>query len=364
VIRAAFDMTPASSGSPGVARYVVDLAVALDRMDDIEIVRVAAPQAKGSRVRRALATAYRRGLYYPFLLSRESRRKDAQLLHCPGPRVPRRLDVPLVLTIHDMLPWRYPEHLQRQDAITNKVLLGRAAKRASRIIVGSEYSRQEVVELLSVDEHRVTVTPWGLDLRFHPVESSSMWLARRFGIPGRYVLCTGTREPQKNLVTLIDAFERFQLGNPEYTLVVVGDRPAAGSPIERAINGSTARIVRAGFVGDEELVRLYGAADCFVFPSLYEGFGFPPLEAMACGAPVICSDRASLPDLVGNAAMVVDPTDPEVLAAAMRELLSSPLRAGELRERGIERARNYTWSRCAEATARIYDEALADPVEG
>ena len=362
MIRAAFDATAAGVGSPGVARYIADLSVALDRMEDVEILRIAAPAPKGQRLRRLVATAYRRALFYPVLLSRTAARSDADLVHCPGMHVPRKLEVPLVLTIHDMLAWRYPEHVGRQEALKAKVLLGRAGPMASRIIVGSEYTRDEAVRYLEVDAERVRVTPWGLDLRFHPVESSSMWLARRFGIPGKFVLCTGTREPQKNLVRLIDAFERFQLENPEYTLVVVGDRPRAGGAIDQAMNGSTARIVRAGFVADEELVRLYGAADCFAFPSLYEGFGFPPIEAMACGAPVICSDRASLPELVGDAAFVVDPTDPDLLAEALQSVLGSPTRARQLREKGIERARRYTWARCARVTAEIYKEALGDPV--
>ena len=361
MIRAAFDTTLAATGTAGVQRYVRDLSVALDRMEEVEIVRVAASGAGGGRLRRSAAALSRRA-FYSYGMAREVERRGAQLVHIPGADLPQRLEVPLVLTVHDMLPWRYPEYVGRKESLRTKVLLGRAAKQASRILVGSEYTRDEVSLLLEVDPARVRVTPWGLDLRFAPVESSSMWLARRFGIPGPFVLATGTREPQKNLVTLIRAFERLQLKNPELTLVVVGERPDSGSPIEAALNGSTARIVRAGFVTDEELVRLYGAAECFAFPSLYEGFGFPPIEAMACGTPVICGDRASLPEIVGDAALLVDPGDAELLAEALESVITSPQRAGELRERGREHARRYTWARCAQATAAIYGEALEDPV--
>jgi len=362
VIRAAFDATPAKTGTAGVQRYVVDLSVALDRLEEVEIVRVSAPSGSGGRLRRG-ATSLSRRAFYSVAMARDVRRRGAQLLHIPSPYFPRNLGVPMVLTVHDMLPWRYPEYVGRKQALRTKALLGRAAKRASRIIVGSEYTRNEVSKLLEVDPARVRVTPWGLDLRFAPVESTSMWLARRFGIPGRYVLSSGTREPRKNLVTLISAFESFQLENPEYTLVVVGERPNPGSAIEAAMNGSNARIVRAGFVTDEELVRLYGSAACFAFPSLYEGFGFPPIEAMACGAPVVCSDRASLPEIVGEAAVLVDPTDADLIAEGLQSVLGSPQRATEYRERGLEHARRYTWPRCAEATAQIYREALEDPVE-
>jgi alpha-1,3-rhamnosyl/mannosyltransferase len=344
-----------------VQRYVVDLSLALDRMEDVEIVRISAPTGRGGKLRRGAASISRRA-FYSFQMAREVQRRGAQLLHIPSPEFPHKLEVPMVLTVHDLLPWRYPEYVGRKEARRAKVLLGRAAKRASRIIVGSEYTRDEVSLLLEVDPARVRVTPWGLDLRFAPVESTSMWLARRFGIPGRYVLATGTRDPRKNLVTLIKAFERFQLENPEFTLVVVGPRPQEGSTIGAAMNGSTARIVRAGFVTDEELVRLYGSAACFAFPSLYEGFGFPPIEAMACGAPVVCSDRASLPEIVGNAAVLVDPTDADLIGEGLQSILGSAQRASQYRERGLEHARRYTWGRCAEATAQVYREALEDPV--
>lgn len=358
----AYDMTPARVGSSGVARYTVDLGVALDRIEGIRLARLAAPDLGSGRATGLAGRAARRLLFYPRNFGAQVERAGADLVHCPGPMVPRNLDRPLVLTVHDLLPWRFPELHSRRENSRSRTALRRAARRANRIIVGTEYTRGEAVDLLEVDPDRVRVAPWGLDLRFHPVESTPMWLARRFGIPGPYILATGTREPQKNLVTLITAFERFQLLHPEYTLVVAGGRPESGTAIETAMNRSSARIVRAGFVSDEELVRLYGSAVCFAFPSLYEGFGFPPLEAMACGTPVVCSDRTSLPEIVGDAALLVDPTDADLLADAIARLALSPAAAAELRDRGRERARSFNWNRCAQGTAEIYREALEEGV--
>lgn len=358
-MRVGYDTTPASASTPGVIRYINDLGIALDRLPEVEMVRFAAPiEAAGGRLQKIVGTASRRFVYYPWLLKRQAGQNAVDLVHCPAPHVPQGLDVPLVMTIHDMLPWRYPEYFSRRDVLRQKLVVRQGAQRAERIVVGSEYTREEVIDLLDIPADRVSVTRWGLDLRFQPVESTPMWLARRFGIPGRFVLATGTREPHKGLVNLVRSFERFQLAHPEYTLVVVGDRPLPGSPVEEAFSRSSARIVRAGFVSDEELVRLYGAAACFAFPSLYEGFGFPPIEAMACGCPVITSDRASLPETVGEAALRVDPTDPDLLSEALERVLLSPQVATDLRDRGLVHARAFTWGRTAAQTAGVYREAL------
>ena len=161
MIRAALDMTPVHAGSAGVARYVVDLSVALDRIDEIEVLRVGAPAPRGGRLRRALSTAYLHTVYYRLELARRVERRGAQLLHCPGIQVPSNLDIPLVLTIHDMVAWRFPAHLTRKEAVTTRSALARAARRASRIIVASDYARGEVVELLDVAEERVKVAPLG-----------------------------------------------------------------------------------------------------------------------------------------------------------------------------------------------------------
>lgn len=358
-MRIGYDTTPASVSTAGVVRYINDLGLALDRLPDIDLVRFAAPiEAAGGRLQKAVGHASRRLVYYPWLLKRQAGRSDVSLIHCPAPHVPQGLDVPLVMTIHDMLPWRYPEYFSRREVLRHKVVARQGAQRSERIIVGSEYTAEEVVDLLGISRDKISVTRLGLDLRFQPVESTPMWLARRFGIPGRFVLATGTREPHKGLVGLVRAFERFQLEHPEYTLVVVGSRPAPGSAIEQALNRSTARIVRAGFVSDEELVRLYGSAACFAFPSLYEGFGFPPIEAMACGCPVITSDRASLPETVGDAALRVDPTDPDLLSEALERVLLSPQVATDLRDRGLVHARGFTWGRTAAETVDVYRSAL------
>jgi alpha-1,3-rhamnosyl/mannosyltransferase len=193
--------------------------------------------------------------------------------------------------------------------------------------------------------------------RFRPTPADPGWLRRRFDVGGRYVLCVGNREPRKNLAAAVRAFAAA--GAADCSLVVAGVRGWRNAEFERAVERTGAHVAIAGYVSDDDLVRLYSGAACLVFPSLYEGFGLPPLEAMACGTPVIASDRTSLPEVVGDAGVLVDPRDEDALAAAIAALLEDESRARELGERGRERAARFTWERAADATVAAYREALA-----
>jgi glycosyltransferase involved in cell wall biosynthesis len=154
----------------------------------------------------------------------------------------------------------------------------------------------------------------------------------------------------------VRAFERVHAGFPDHSLVLIGGRGWKSGDLERLLNETPATVLRTGYVSEEELVALYCAADCFLFPSFAEGFGFPVLEAMACGTPVISGDRSSLPEVVGDSGLLVDPGSTEALADALGRLLGSPDLREELRGRGLERSRLFTWERCAEETAAVYRE--------
>jgi glycosyltransferase involved in cell wall biosynthesis len=357
-----YDMTPASAQQGGVGRYTTDLAAALGRRTDVRLERLAPghpplPGALGGVTRRAA-----RARYYPFTLDRLAVRRGVDLVHCPGEVAPLRLSRPLVLTVHDVLPWRFPELFSRTNAARQKLLVSRAARRASRIMVGSEYTRREVVELLGVEPGRVAVAPLGVDRRFRRIDADPVALAHRFGIPpGPFALWVGNPEPRKNLSTLLRAFALVRRRAPECSLVLVGSERVADRETERELDLLGSTVIRPGFVTDEELVALYSATTCFVFPSLYEGFGLPPLEAMACGAPVVAADRTSVPEVVGDAAVLVDPSDPDALADAIERVVLSPETATHLRRVGQQRAREFTWDRCAERTVDAYRAALADP---
>lgn len=355
-------MTPADLAIAGVGRYTTELCGALERIPGVELERLGYPGLGGADpVRRGADRLARNLAYYPVLLGRQAARHRVEIIHCPGPVGPLRTGTPLVVTIHDMLPWRYPEAFGRTLRV-RRLLVRRIVAGAERVVVASEATRRDVVEFLGVSPRRVEIVPLGVDRRFNRLETDPAQLAHRFGIPpGPFVLWVGTLEPRKNLSTLLRAFALVRRRAPQASLVLVGEWGMADGEVERDLDQLGRSVIRPGFVSDEELAVLYSATTCFVFPSMYEGFGLPPLEAMACGAPVVASDRSSIPEVVGDAGLLVDPTEPEALADAIESVVLSPDAAADLRRRGMERARQFTWRRSAELTLAAYRAALSDP---
>ena len=353
----AFDLTPAVMSGAGTGRYPRELLAALQRREDVRVdATSSAPAAPRGVAGRNAQGVVREGLYYPLLLGRRARAAGADLVHCPAAFAPRVGRLPLVLTIHDVLPFRYPELFPRVVVAYSRATWQGAARRAARVITGTEHSRRELIELLGVPPPRVAVTPYGADARFHPRDVDRAWLAERFGFDRRFVLCVGTLEPRKNLVTALRAFARVAERVDDCLLAIAGGRGWHNDAFERQLAGMSDRVRLTGFVSDEELAQLYAAADCFVFPSLYEGYGLPVLEAMASGTPVVTSDVTSLPEVAGDAAICVPPKDTEAVAAAIERILSEPQVAADFARRGLERARAMTWDACAEATVGVYRE--------
>jgi glycosyltransferase involved in cell wall biosynthesis len=359
MICVAYDLTPVLLSPAGVGRYARDLLEALERRDDVAVERVVASRRRPSGVVGRIALGLARELvYYPRALGRRARRLGANLVHCPAPAGPRVKRLPVVLTIHDVLAWRSPDLFTRANALQHRFVVRPALERAARIVTGSDFTRRELMELFDLADERIAVTPWGLHDRFRPTEPDPEWLEHRFGVAQPYVLTVATLEPRKNLGALLRAFERLRANFPTHTLVVAGGVGWKVGGLLAELDQASERLVHTGYVTDAELVRLYGGAACFVYPSLYEGFGFPPLEAMACGTPVVTSDGTSLPEVVGDAALLVEPTDIDALATAIEDVLSSPQRAEDLRQRGLARARHFTWDACAAATVEVYREAV------
>jgi glycosyltransferase involved in cell wall biosynthesis len=205
------------------------------------------------------------------------------------------------------------------------------------------------------------LAPLGVDPQFSPGEPAPR-LRERFGLEGPYLLTVGTLQPRKNVETALRAFERLVAAGADQRLALVGGRGWRDDALAERIRRSPAaeRIVVTGRVSDDELVGLYRAADCFVYPSRYEGFGLPPLEAMACGTAVISSNRTSLPEVVGDAALLVEPEDVDAIERALSDLLSSPDLRTELVDRGRRRAAEFSWRRCATLTAEAYRATAAN----
>jgi glycosyltransferase involved in cell wall biosynthesis len=271
-------------------------------------------------------------MWYPFVLGRE---READLLHCPTYRGPLRSARPLVVTVHDLAVFRHPEAFNRWTRTYSPRLVPRVLGAARRIIAVSDFTRRELVELLRVPDEKIRVVPNGVDDEFKPDGARA---------DGDYVLTVGTLEPRKNLQRLVEATRRSDV-----ELRVVG-APGWGN-VE--VGGNGVRWV--GEVDDIELARLYRGAACVAYPSLYEGFGIPVLEAMACGAPVVTSRGTAMEEVADGAAVLVDARDPAEIAAGIE-------RASAEREslvaRGLERARAFRWDAIADATVAVYREAV------
>ena len=358
-MRIGYDTAPLALNEAGERRYAAALLDALEARDDVDVNRLTLTGRRPRSFPQRLAwQAVAEGLYYPLLLARQARAAGVELVHHPRHLVPPEpgLGVPSVVTVHDVLPLRMPEHFSQLIARRYRVLARASTRRAARVVTGSAHSRDEIAELLDVPVERIRVTPYGVEPLFRPVDADLDLLSRRFGVRAPYVLCVGTLEPRKNLTGAVRAFERVHAEFPDHSLVLIGGRGWKGGELERVLGETPAPVARTGYVSEDELVALYSAADCFLFPSFAEGFGFPVLEAMACGTPVVSGDRSSLPEVVGDAGVLVDPGSTEAVAEALRTLLGSPELRQDLSARGLERSRLFTWERCAEATAAVYRE--------
>jgi glycosyltransferase involved in cell wall biosynthesis len=326
-MRVALDVSPLIQTRAGTARYLKALLRELRRGDDVDVGTVSF--GRGDR----LSTLARDAVWYPFALGRT---RGADVLHCPTYRGPLRSVVPVVVTVHDLAVFRHPEAFNRWTRTYSPRVVPRVLAAASRIIAVSEFTRRELVELLRVPDEKIRVVPNGVDDEFTPDGPAA---------DGEYILAVGTLEPRKNLARLVEAVR----GNG-IELRVVGAR--GWGNVEIGGNG----VRWLGEVTDAELARQYRGALCVAYPSLYEGFGIPVLEAMACGSPVVTSRATAMEEVAAGAAVLVDPNDPAELAAGIER--ASAQRA-ELVPRGLERAREFRWDAVADATVAVYREAAA-----
>jgi glycosyltransferase involved in cell wall biosynthesis len=294
-------------------------------------------------------------------LPRAIRKDRCDVFHGTAFALPSRLPAPGVVTIHDLAFWRWPDQVPKRRGIYLARAVVAAVKKATRVIAVSEATKADVVELLRVEPDRIDVTPLGVDPRFQrPCGEEIVAFRQRNDLSHPFILAVGTREPRKNLPELVRAFAQISDDIPHDLVHAGGDgwlTDELDEAVAEANLGDRLRFV--DFVPHDELPLWYSAADCFVMPSLAEGFGLPLLEAMACGTPSIASDRSSLPEVAGEGAYLCE-TDADSIASA----LTTVLHDGELRQRlheaGPVRAAQFTWRRTAELTAESYRRAASD----
>lgn len=376
-IRVAFNATPLLSPATGIGNYIIELGAALTRggaVDPYSYYRFrwehGAPVSPGTVGERPARLASR---MKPWIPMRRAMRRASQLRFSTGVRqhriqlyheqnyIPLYYDVPLVITIHDLSWIRYPQAHPPDRVRWLQRELPRAIDRAQAILVDSQFIRDEVLTTFGMDTARVHVAHLGVSDAFRPrpAESTAPALAALGLSPGGYLLTVGTIEPRKNLRHLLDAFATLPPALRErFPLVIAGAQGWRSTALLAGLRKLGAQVRFLGSVERSTLLNLYSGAALFVFPSVYEGFGLPPLEAMASGIPVIVSDRASLPEIVGDAGLTTDPDDPETTAALVRELLEDPRRRADMAQRGIRRAASFDWQRCARVTNAVYHRVL------
>jgi len=281
------------------------------------------------------------------------------ILHSPDFALPPVRRARTILTVHDLSFMRVPECSDPRLRAYLLRVVPASVRRADVVLADSESTRQDVIELLGVDPARVEVVYAGVESRFQRVRDAQTLQAvrSRYHLPAHFILGVGTLQPRKNFERLIEGFSHVRDAVPAEThLVIAGGVGWLYEGIHRCIKelGLQEAVHLPGYVADEDLPALYSLADVFAFPSLYEGFGLPPLEAMACGTPVVCSNASSLPEVVGQAALTVDPLDVDALTDALRRALSDePLRA-ELTQMGLARVRCFTWEQAASTLLDVY----------
>ena len=293
-----------------------------------------------------------------------SRRAGIDVFHQPDPSYSRLRPAPrVVVTVHDLAAFRYAETFGTYRARYKQAVLRRAVHAADHVVADSASTRADVLEHCDVDPDRVTVVHLGLDPRWQPVTSPDDLAdtRRRLGIPERFVLHVGAMEPRKNLPRLIEAYGRARHRGMDAGLVLAGPSGWLSEETQRAPArwGVENDVTFVGHVSFDDLRALYSQARALAYPALYEGFGLPVLEAMACGAPVVTSNVSSLPEVAGDAAVLVDPTDVDAIATGLERVTGDPTLRDELIEAGRRRIERFSLARMAAATVAAYEAAAA-----
>ncbi|MEP6570035.1 MAG: glycosyltransferase family 1 protein [Acidobacteriota bacterium] len=370
-MRIAIDAHSVGTGLGGNESYATNLIEALAAIDQVNrytlyVTKRAAVERFSNRwpnfsVRSTLP--HTPLIRIPLTLSAELRRNPVDVLHVQFTSPPFS-PCPVVVSIHDLSFEHLPQTFKWRSRKQLRITVRRSARGASQVIALSEYARNDIIDTYQVRPETISVIPLAAPAHFSPItnEEELQRLRQTYGIEGEYILSVGAIQPRKNLGRLVAAFARLRHAKPAVNLpklVLAGKCAWLYDETLRAIKDLQLNdsVILAGYVPDTDLPALYSGALCFVYPSYFEGFGLPPLEAMQCGVPVIAGDQTSLPEVVGDAGILVDPFDVEALAAAIEKLVTdSDLRA-ELRVKGLARAKLFSWRETARQTLAIYRKA-------
>jgi len=352
----------------GIGVYTRSLLKALAARQRLRCLGVAhaAPRGAADLAAAGIAVEQQRAplgvVWQQLVLPRRLAKGDVDLFWSPLLTLPWRCPVPAVATVHDLTAMLMPENHSLKVRLSILPFLARSIDTARRIVTLSHAVARDLAFHFPESAGKVRVVPPGIDPEFRPAAREAIEATRReLGAPLGYVLYAGTLEPRKNLATLLDAWQLVATQGEAPPLLLAGPYGWGSRDLMRRIDGLAPRVRALGHVDRALLVRLFQAATVFVYPSFSEGFGLPPAEALACGVPTVVSNVSSLPEVVGDAGVQVDPEDAGALAAALGGLLADPARREELGRRAVARAARFNWERAAEEMEAVFLEALTLP---
>lgn len=267
--------------------------------------------------------------------------------------------IKVLMTVHDLVAFMFPENHNKKAVIVEKLTLKKALKKVKKVLSVSENTKKDLMKIFPVKENRIGIIHNAASDSFGVIEHDQcLAVKEKFGLPDEFILSVGTIEPRKNYKTLIEAFAKIKPHHPDTKLVIVGKKGWKSENIMQLIEdlGVKEDILFTGYVKEKELAKLYNLASVFAYPSLYEGFGIPPLEAMKCGCPVITSNISSLPEVVDDAAILIDPHSAEELTNALHKLLSTPSLQQELKEKGLGQHKKFSWETSARKLLAIINQ--------
>ncbi|MHC4294417.1 MAG: glycosyltransferase family 4 protein [Planctomycetota bacterium] len=338
-------------GVTGIGRYVQELCTHLTGLSAAVKLQLLGPPSLADKIIGARIIPYQTEMYSlrEQLLGGLKLRggEKADLYHIPHYNTPVAPPTPLVVTVHDLTHFRFADELPRWKVVLAKSMLRRSVNAAARVICVSESTRTDLAEMFPDVADKVVVIPQGVSSFFSPCEPEEIARFKRDSGLKRYLLYVGSGRVHKGYEEALSAFSILKSTIPDVELVCAG---------QFAVSAAADGVRHLGYVSDEELRRLYSGAECLLFTSLYEGFGLPPLEAMACGCPVVCGGGSSLDEVCGDAAVRADVRDPKSLAESVNAIICDQDRREEYIRRGLERAGKYSWREVAAATLAVYRE--------
>lgn len=365
-MRIGFDATPISPGKSGIGYHVEFLVRALAELEGVEEILLFSnrrpafdgpPPARTRWIERGIFP--KRAPWMHLILPRLIAREKPDLVHYVNFNAPVLHPHRFVVTFHDMVLYRHPEFFTWKKRILTRSLMPHVARRAAAIITVTEAMRAEIGAILGIPLEKISVVPPAPGAIFEPVTDPDRRseVARRHGLDGPYILSVATLEPRKNLAGLLRAFDLLiSRTNLPHRLAVAGGKGWMYTPVLETMRSlqHADRVRLLDYVALSDLPALYSGADLMVFPSFYEGFGMPPVEAMRCGTPVVVSDIPALREVTGDASVGVDPRSIESIADGIDRVLADPALAERMRARGAQIAGRYTWARAARLSLEVY----------